>query len=362
MPGLLPSTDDAMAASLRGLAACLALFAIVSLFPPQAHSAAQGDYKVEQIAPHTFIWVPDDIMDQNGDPEFSRAVNVGFVITGQGVVVIDTANNPFHAREILYEIRQRTGLPVRLVINMGAQGDQMLGNEVFAEQHAVIVATSAAEAQMRSYQASLAHRMTFDAGLPAHMRGIHFTLPTQTFNGETIFHLAAEEIRVVSLDCGLPGARGGDAAVYLPQAKALFLGDLYVNGYVPQMGSRDITRWIGALGQLEKWDASVFVPGHGEPGSRKDVAGFQGFLEWLKAGVQAGIRQGDSVSQVERLLLSSSAFNLRALDLAPHAIRQVYDQLKVASATHTSPAGAISSPATTSHKSAPSSNGGLKGL
>ncbi|MGH9377080.1 MAG: MBL fold metallo-hydrolase [Terriglobia bacterium] len=346
MSSLLPNTDDVTTISLRSLAACLTLAGMISLFPLRAHSAVQGDYKVEQIAPHTFVWVPDDIMDQNGDPEFSRAVNAGFVITGQGVVVIDTANNPFHAREILYEIRQRTDLPVRLVINLGGQPDQMLGNEVFAEQHAMIVSTSAAEAQMRAYQASLARRMSFDAELRAHMRGIHLTLPTQTFQGETTFHLASQEIRVVSVDCGLPGHSGGDAVAYLPQAKTLFLGDLYVNGYVPQVGPRDITRWIGALGQLEKWNADVFVPGRGEPGPRKSVANFQGFLEWLKAGIQTGIRQGESLPQVERSLLSSSAFNLRALDLAPHAIRQVYDQLKNAGAAHaTAPEGATISSA-----------------
>ncbi len=339
------NTKDSHAASQRHFAAWLALFAAIGFFPLRAPCAAQGDYKVQQIAPHTFVWVPEDIMDQNGDPDFNRAVNVGFVITDQGVVVIDTANNPFHAREILYEIRQRTGLPVRLVINLGPQADQVLGNEVFAEQHAVIVSTSAAEAQMQSYQLSLGHRMSFDPELPVRMRGIHFTLPTQTFTGETTFHLGSEEIRVVSMNCGPPGKNSGDAVVYLPQDKTLFLGDLYVNGYVPQVGSRDITRWITALGKLEKWNADVFVPGHGEPGPQKDLAAFQGFLGWLKAGVQGGIQQGESLSQVERRLLSSSAFNLRALDLAPHAIRQVYEQLKGASTAHAAPSGANSSPA-----------------
>ncbi len=327
IPSLLSDTDRRIAPSLRGLAACLALVAAISLFPTQANSAPQDDYKVEQIAPQTYVWVANDIMDQNGDPEFSRAANVGFVITSQGVAVIGTANNPFHAREVLYEIRQRTDLPVRLVIDLGAQPDQMLGNEVFAEQHATIVSTSAAGAQMQAYQASLARRMSFDAEIRARMRGVHPTLPTQTFRGKTTFHMGTVDIRLVSVDCGLH-SDGGDAVVYLPQAKALFLGDLYVNGYVPQVGARDITRWISALGSLENWGANLFVPAHGEPGPRKDLANFQGFLEWLKAGTETGIRQGESLPEIERGLLSSSAFNLRALDLAPHAIRQVYDQLE----------------------------------
>ncbi len=318
----------------------LVFFTVIGLFPPSIRPAVFGDYTVREVAPHTFLWLPDDIMDQNGDPQFSRAVNVGFIITSDGVVVIDTANNPFHAREILYEIRQRTDLPVRLVIDLGPQGDQMLGNEVFAEQRATIVSTAAAAREMRSYATSLRERMSYDSELQAHMRGIHFTLPTQTFQGDTKFRLGNEEILVTSLNCGT----SGDAVAYLPRERVLFLGDFYVNGYVPEVGARNINRWITALADLEKWNATLFVPGHGAPDSRSGVANFRGFLEWLSAGVAGAIRQGETLSEAERQLLRSPAFNLRALELAPGAIREVYEQFKhnqTAHAARREPPGAV---------------------
>ncbi|MGH9469906.1 MAG: MBL fold metallo-hydrolase [Terriglobia bacterium] len=311
----------------RLFAPLLILAALASALGPRPAGAIGRDYQVREIAPHSFLWIPDDIMDQNGDPLFSRAGNVGFVVTNEGVVVINTANNPFHAREVLYEIRQRTDLPVRLVIDLGAQGDQVLGNEVFAEQHAVILSTAAAAAQMRTYRQRLAHRMTFDSTLPERMRGIHFTLPTRTFQGETTFNMGAQEVRVRAFDCGAGAAPGGDAVVYLPAQRALFLGDLYVNGYVPEIGGRDVQRWIGALGRLSKWNAITYIPGHGDPGSVRGVLNFQGFLEWLDAGVQAGLKEGKPLAQVEARLLPSSAFNLLARDLAPLAVATVYEQL-----------------------------------
>lgn len=295
-------------------------------FPSMLHAMGRN-YAVRQIAPHTFVWAPEDVMDQNGDPYFNRAGNVGFVITPDGVVVVNTANNPFHAREVLYEIRQRTDLPVRLVIDLGAQGDEMLGNEVFAEQHATIVSTSAAKSEMQTYWAEMMRRFTFDAELESRMRGIHITLPEQTFQGQTSFNLGGTEIRVTELDCGVPGTPGGDAAVYLPQSKVLFLGDLYVKGFVPQVNSRDVPRWIGVLGKVGKWDVATYVPGHGSLGTKADVANFRGFLEWLRAGVKTGIQQGKSLAQVERQLLSSRVFNLLALDLAPRTIAAVYQQI-----------------------------------
>ncbi|MGH9351365.1 MAG: MBL fold metallo-hydrolase [Terriglobia bacterium] len=299
----------------------------VALISARPACALGRNYEVRQVAPNTFVWVPDDVMDQNGDPYFSRAGNVGFVITPEGVVVINSANNPFHADEILYEIRQRTQLPVRLVIDLGPQGDEMLGNEVFAEQRATIISTSAAESEMQTYQRDLERRLTFDPELPARMRGIHFTLPGQTFTDQSSLNLGGTKIRITAMNCGLPGETSGDAVVYLPQQKVLFLGDLYVKGFVPQVDSRDVGRWISVLGQVGKWNVATYVPGHGDPGTQSDVANFRGFLEWLEAGVTAGVQQGKSFSDVEQRLLSSSAFNLLALDLAPRTIAAVYNQV-----------------------------------
>lgn len=298
--------------------------------------AISRDYSVQELAPHTYAWIPDDVMDQNGDPRYSRAGNVGFAITDQGVVVIDTSNNPFHARDVLYEIRQRTNIPVRLVIDTGPEADEVLGNEVFAEQHAEILSTSAAVARIRAYEQVVAALVTRSRELKEHMRGIHITLPNQTFEGSMSFTMGSEPIRVITLHCALPGKSQGDAAVFLPKAKMVFLGDLYVNGYVPKIGSRDIGRWIAVLGQVETWDATTFIPSHGPPATRQDVERFRSLLEWLQGQVQGGIRQGKSLMDVERELLDSKMLYLRASELAPSAIAHVYQQLVKPPKTHVS--------------------------
>ena len=76
-------------------------------------------------------------MDQEGDPDFALSGTAGFIIAADAVVVVDTTNSPFHARELLYEIRQRTEAPVRYVIDTDSEGDQTLGNEVFVDQQAI---------------------------------------------------------------------------------------------------------------------------------------------------------------------------------------------------------------------------------
>ncbi len=286
--------------------------------------ATGGLYEVREIKPNIFVWVPEDILDQDGDPEFSRAGTAGFIVTGEGVVLVNTANSPVHARELLYEIRRRTDAPVKYVINTDSQGDHTLGNEVFVDQQASIISTSITQAEMRQYQQALARRMEDDPRLQARMRGIHLTLPNQTFDREMRLHVAGREIKLVNLN---PDSSAGDTAVYMPDTKVLFLGDLYENAYIPRIGSRDIRGWTEVLRRVENWDVETYVPGHGAPGEKKELVNFRQFLEWLAAEVETRIQQGKSLDQVKRELVPFEKYPWHASDRAGSAVEAVYQQL-----------------------------------
>jgi len=262
---------------------CLLLSAFSVIYTTNSFCAIPGRYEVKEIKPHIFIWVPDDVIYQVGDPQFERAGTAGFIITSEGVVVVNTTNNPFNARELLYEIRQRTDKPVKYVINTDARGDHMLGNEVFVDQQATIISSSVAQAEMRNYQQDLTRRMADDPRMQLRMRGIHPALPTQTFAGELTLHLGGEEIKLLDLGRGV---LAGDAAVYLPGAKVLFLGDLYENGYLPRRGMGDVRPWLEILRQVESLDVLDYIPGLGPPGAKKDFQDFRRFLEWVAAELQ----------------------------------------------------------------------------
>jgi len=296
---------------------CLLLF-----LPLQA---ARRLYEVREVKPNVFVWIANDVRDFQGDPQFNRAGTSGFIITSEGVVVVDTTNSPFHARELLYEIRQRTELPVRYIINTSADGDRMLGNEVFVDQQATLLATSRARAEMRQYQRELAGRLADDFQLPVRMRGIHPALPTQTFEGKMVLRLGGQEIKLESW-LG-PGPLTAQAVVYVPGAKVLFLGALYENGFVPRVGKKDVQRWIEILRQAETWDVEVCVPRRGPPGSKRDVANFRQFLEWLMQEVANRLQAGKSVDEVKGELLSFPNFPRGGRDLAPAAVEAVYEQL-----------------------------------
>ena len=124
-------------------------------------------YTVQEVKPKVFAWIPDDVIDQDCDPLYSRAATAGFIVTSEGVIVIDTANSPMHARDLLYEIRRRTDLPIRYVINTSSAADHMLGNEVFSDEQATLISTKMAQAEMQQYRQELSDRMRGEDGMAA---------------------------------------------------------------------------------------------------------------------------------------------------------------------------------------------------
>lgn len=303
------------------------LFSPYSLLPTAyCRPPARGLYEVREIKPGVFVWVPEDVLDLEGDPQFNRPGTAGFIITSEGVVVVNTTNTPFHAREVLYEIRRRTDLPVRYVINTDADPDQMLGNEVFVDQNSVIVSSSQAQAAMRRYRDDLVRRLDEDDNwrLQGRMRGIHPTLPNQTFDEEMSVRVGGQEIRMRRVT---DGGSSGDAVVYLPAAKVLFLGRCFENGFFPRLGSIDVQRWIEFLREVESWDVDTYVSGHGPPGDKKQLAEFRGYLEWLVNEVQSRLEQGKTLSEVRREVNPLENHPWSARELGMRAVEDVYQQL-----------------------------------
>jgi len=329
-PGPLLNQGGEFCRPSRGggfFARCLLLSAVCLL--SSAYCLATGWlYKIQEVKPNVFVWVSDDVLDLDGDPQFGRAGTAGFIVTSQGVVVVDTTNTPFHAREVLYEIRHHSDLPVRYVIDTNSSGEQILGNEVFTELRATLISSAKTQEEIIRYRQQLARRMANDEGngkLRSRMRGFHITVPAQTFTNEMTLRLGGLDIKLISL---LRNEAGDDAAVYLPAAKVLFLGELFQNDYFPRIGTRNVHDWINTLRQVEGWDVDVYVPGHGEPGGKKELAEFRQFLEWLEKEVETRFKEGKSVGQAKREIDSLvENYKWHAPELVSEEVEAVYNQM-----------------------------------
>ena len=298
------------------------MLALVLWLLPRAVPATDASYyHVQEIKPNVFVWVAEDILNQEGDPQFNRAGNAGFIITREGVVVINTTNSPFNARALLFEIRKRTDQPVRYVINTGGSPDLMLGNEAFEDFQPVIISTRQAAQEMLDYKNAFPSRMGNDWKFAVSMRGVHPLPPNQVFDKELTLHVGGVDIKVIDLG---NNASPGDAAVYLPGSKVLFLGNIFENEYVPRIGAANFDQWIATLGKVASWDADVIVPGHGLPGDKAQVKQFRGFLEWLYGRVRSEKQSGKSLTQIQGEMVPFRGVHWHAPELESEAVTAVY--------------------------------------
>src|SRR4051812_48152299 len=64
--------------------------------------------------------------------------NSGIIITDEGVIVVDTGQNPVESRDIMDTVKKLTTLPVRLVIDTEPHADHTTGHFVFPQ--AIVIA------------------------------------------------------------------------------------------------------------------------------------------------------------------------------------------------------------------------------
>src|SRR5688572_28840325 len=82
---------------------------LFSVAAPHAQPAAEQPFLMRDLGSGVWAAIP------NPAAKASSVANAGFVIGDDAVVVIDTAPNA--GKALLAEIRQRTKLPVKFVIN-----------------------------------------------------------------------------------------------------------------------------------------------------------------------------------------------------------------------------------------------------
>ena len=298
--------------------------AVLFAMPWTALATDDSYYDIQEVKPNVFVWVAKDILNQEGDPQFNRAGNAGFIVTPEGVVVVNTTNSPFNARALLFEIRKRTEQPVRYVINTSATPDLMLGNEAFEDFQPTILSTPQAALAIRNYKNEFPARIEGNWKIAASMRGIHPLPPTGTFEAEDTIKVGGQEIRLINMG---DNASPGDAVVYLPDSKVLFLGNVFANEYIPRIGFPNMDQWIETLRKVETWDADVFVPGHGQPAGKAQVQRFRGFLEWLYGRVRSGMQSGKSLVQIQSEMVPFPNLHWHAPELEPEAVAGVFRAL-----------------------------------
>lgn len=325
--------NSAMPSSKLLLVFCAALVSLVLLFMSQSARANQSIpdqypgsalYSMPvEVIPH--VW---SSIGATGPPTYENSGhnnNLSFIVTSDGVVVINAGAAYALARALHEEIKKITSQPVKLVINENGQGHAMLGNAYWHEMGVPILAhVDAAKAFEENGADSLAamHRINKEKAKGTTKQG-----PTETFENQRIIEMGEFRIEVKWLG---PAHSPGDIVVWLPKQSLVISGDMaFHERLLPVFEETDTAGWLESWQAFEALCADYVIPGHGHPTNMAQVRRYtRDYLMFIREQVQAVLDDGGGLQEAYEIDQSAFAHLDTFEELAARNAGKVFEAME----------------------------------
>lgn len=243
--------------------------------------------KPVEVIPH--IW---SAIGATAPPTYENAGhnnNLSFIVTGDGVIVVNAGASTQLAKALHDEIKKITAQPVKLVINENGQGHAMLGNGYWKQQGVPILAHE---------DAAIAFDESGGDSLDRHERilkekagGTELVGPAETFSGKREIEMGDFTIEVLNLG---PAHSPGDTMVWIPDQKLVITGDMaFHERMLPIFDDTDTAAWLETWEAFEALGAVYVIPGHGHPTNIDQVRRYtKDYLVHLRGKIREHIDNG----------------------------------------------------------------------
>ena len=304
---------------------------LLSAMPALADQAIPDQYpqsalyqKPVEVIPH--VW---SAIGATAPPTYENTGhnnNLSFIVTTEGVVVVNAGAAYVLAEALHTEIKRITDQPVVLVINENGQGHAMLGNTYWAEQGVKILAhvDAAEEFEERGYDI-LARMEGYNRDKAA---GTKVTLPTETFEDRVDLDLGGVKIQVLHLG---PAHSPGDISVWLPDEKLVIAGDMaFHERMLPIFDDTDTAGWVETWEEeFEALGAVYVIPGHGHPTNMAQVRRYTlDYLVHLRGKIREHIDNGGELADAYYVDQSAYAHLDTFEELATRNAGRVFEQME----------------------------------
>jgi quinoprotein relay system zinc metallohydrolase 1 len=247
----------------------------------RARALAAGVYVVEGRN--------DDFSIENG----CNIINTGFIVTGAGVVVVNTGPSRRYGEQLRALIARTTTEPVVQVVHLNLHPDYFLGNQAFADARigATVQTRAGMQREAKSYEDNL-YRLCGDW-----MKGTEAVLPNATL-GAGPWRIGGREFELRELT----GHTDSDLVLIDRQSGVAFVGGLVFVDRIPTTPHARIAPWLASL------DALAALPGirqlvqsHGPVvADRRGIEQTRAYLLWLDRSFSTWARAGWEMNEVLR--------------------------------------------------------------
>ena len=312
---------------MKFLFASLAAFAITTLSPLAA--SASEDIP-DQYPGNTLYAKPVEVIPgvfsaigATAPPTYENSGhnnNLSFIVTGDGVVVVNSGATELLAQALHAEIKSITDEPVKLVIIENGQGHAMLGNSYWADIGVPILGhVDAADEIAENGDFILQGMRRYNRDKAGETRVV---APTLTFEDSYDASMGNFTIEVLHLG---PAHSPGDIQVWLPDQSIVIAGDMAFHERMLPIFQDTLTldwldTWVNAF---EGLNATYVIPGHGHPTNMAQVRRYtHDYLMYLREKVGAVLDAGGTLEEAYYV------------DQTPYAHLDTFEQLATRNAGH----------------------------
>lgn len=220
--------------------------------------------------------------------------NLSFILTGDGVVVVNGGGSYLLAKALHDEIKTVTDQPVKLVLNENGQGHAMLGNSYWAEQGVEIVAHVDAAEEFKAHGGQ--DLRATQARVKERAEQTKVTLPTKTFEDEYLVEMGGMQIEARYLG---PAHSPGDIVIWLPAQSLVISGDVAFHERMLPIFEHTMTAdWVETWNAaFEPLGATYVIPGHGHPTNMDQVRRYtHDYLLYLREKIGAHLDAGGDLA------------------------------------------------------------------
>ncbi len=208
----------------------------------------------------------------------------GFVITREGVVVIDTPLVPQQARDWRAQIAAASkDARIEFVILTDHHRGHALGCQYFMPTQ--VIGHERAHKEMQGYTENFRERVRNsyrrEPEIQQQLQHIDIIPPHITYSKEICFAMGDTRIRCIHVGGHTPAT----CIVWLEDEGICFVGDTIWTDQHPYMAQANSKEWLDALTLIQKLNPETIVPGHGNLCTVKDIEQLAGYISKMRDGI-----------------------------------------------------------------------------
>jgi cyclase len=271
-----------------------------------------------------FKKIKDGIFVYTGKPNES---NCTIILTQDGVVLIDSGNNPTDSLAVMKAAKQLSSQPIRFLINTEPHTDHTTGHFVFSPPAIIIAAEGGGDSMRKAYDPERMKKMMADPGeLGAASKGYRPITPHIEYRQKMSLNVGERNFQLFYLK---NVHSESDSAIWLPKEKVIFtaasIGVKRFNNLRPFVSIPDT---LDAIKMMKALGPEIVIPGHGDPGSVQLLDQMERYYNLLLDRVKQMAQQGKSLDEIKKELKMPEFQDWEGKDRFPNNIEAAYRAVK----------------------------------